>query len=227
MTERSHRSIGEVVEMLASEFSDISISKLRFLEAQGLVTPERAESGYRRYRDRDVAQLRWVLRQQRDQYLPLRVIREQLSARALTDEELDEMVVPKDLPRVDPLRGPDDDLELTGKEMTERSGISVEQLAPMEKAGLVSPRPRRGRPVYGGDDLLAARLVARFLEHGIEPRHLRAFKVAAEREAGLIEQRLSGLADDGVRHDAKAEMIRLGEDLRSLLLRRMVSPTTP
>lgn len=225
MAPRSHRSIGEVVELLEPEFPDITISKLRFLEAQQLVSPERAESGYRRYHDHDVAQLRWVLRQQRDQYMPLRVIREQLRAGALADVDLSGSdPEPLDLPRIDPLAVPDDDLELTGQEIAERSGLTPDQLAAMEKAGLVAPRPRRGRPVYGADDLLAARLVARFLTHGIEPRHLRAFKVAADREAGLVEQRLSGLADAAARHDAKAEMIRLGEDLRSLLLRRVVSP---
>ena len=223
MAVRTHRSIGEVVQLLEAEFPDVSISKLRFLEAQGLVGPERAESGYRRYHERDVAQLRWVLRQQRDQFMPLRVIRERLSAGDLTDEELEAMGEPAPLPRVDPLRAPDNNLELTGQELTERSGLSVEQLAAMEKAGLVAPRSRRGRPIYSGDDLIAARLVARFLEHGIEPRHLRAFKVAAEREAGLIDQRLSGIGYSEFRAESKAEMIRLGEDLRSLLLRRLLS----
>ncbi len=94
MTERTLRSIGEVVELMAPEFPDITISKVRFLETQGLVTPERAPSGYRRYRDVDVAQLRWVLRQQRDQFLPLRVIRERLNSRELTDDELREASTP-------------------------------------------------------------------------------------------------------------------------------------
>jgi hypothetical protein len=86
----------------------------------------------------------------------------------------------------------------------------------------VSPQMRRGRPVYSGDDLIAARLVARFLTHGIGPRHLRPFKVAAEREAGLIEQRLSGVSDPVAYGDAMSDLFRLGEDLRSLLLRQMV-----
>lgn len=223
MDEQGHRSIGEVVELLRPEFPEVSISKLRFLEAQGLVTPERAHSGYRRYRDEDVVQLRWVLRQQRDRYMPLRVIRERLQAGDHLGDDGDALGEPLELPRVDPMASPDIDLELTGKEVAERSGLTVEQLAAMEKAGLVAPRPRRGRPVYGGDDLIAAQLVARFRDHGIEPRHLRAFKVAAEREAGLIDQRLSGIADPGERRAAKAELIRLGEDMRSLLLRRMTS----
>ncbi len=222
MTERTLRSIGEVVELMAPEFPDITISKVRFLETQGLVTPERAPSSYRRYRDVDVAQLRWVLRQQRDQFLPLRVIRERLNSRELTDDELREASTPAPPPRVDPMRPPDLEVEMTGQELTERSGISVDQLAAMEKFGLVSPRTRRGRPVYTGDDLVAAHIVARFLAHGIEPRHLRQFKVAAEREAGLIEQRLSSVSASSSGSDTIAELIRLGEDLRSLLLRQVV-----
>lgn len=222
MAEHTYRPIGEVVQLLESEFPDITISKVRFLETQGLVDPDRAPSGYRRYRDVDVAQLRWVLRQQRDQFLPLRVIRERLSSRELTDEELEDASTPAPPPRVDPMRPPDQDVELTGQELTERSGISVEQLAAMEKFGLVSPHSRRGRPIYSADDLIAARLIARFLTHGIEPRHLRPFKVAADREAGLIEQRLSAVNASASGTDTIAELIRLGEDLRSLLLRQSV-----
>ena len=218
----SSRSIGEVVAQLTDEFPDISISKLRFLEAQGLVTPQRAPSGYRRYRDRDVAQLRWVLRQQRDHFIPLRVLRERLNAGDLTDEELAAESATAAPARVDAMRAPDDDIELTGKEVTERTGLAVEHLAAMEKAGLVTPRQRRGRPIYSGDDLIAARIVARFLAHGIEPRHLKAVRVAAEREAGLIEQRLSGVSGDAAIEDTKRELIHLGEDLRSLLLRRLI-----
>lgn len=218
----SRRSIGEVVAQLVEEFPDVSISKLRFLEAQGLVTPERAPSGYRRYSDRDIGQVRWVLRQQRDHFMPLRVLRERLSAGDLTDEELasdDAAAAPA---RVDAMRAPDDDIELTGQEIAERTGLGVDQLAAMEKAGLVSPRHRRGRPVYSGDDLIAARIVARFLTHGIEPRHLKAVRVAAEREAGLIQQRLSGVSGDAAVEDTKRDLVHLGEDLRALLLRRLI-----
>ncbi|MEM7286352.1 MAG: MerR family transcriptional regulator [Actinomycetota bacterium] len=222
MDEGSRRSIGEVVTQLAEEFPDVSISKLRFLEAQGLVTPERAPSGYRRYRDRDIAQVRWILRQQRDHFMPLRVLRERLSAGDLTDEELASEAAAAAPARVDALRAPDDDIELTGQEVAERTGLRVEQLAAMEKAGLVTPRQRRGRPVYSGDDLIAARLVARFLAHGIEPRHLKAVRVAAEREAGLIQQRLSGVSGDAAIEDTKRDLIHLGEDLRALLLRRLI-----
>ena len=214
------RTIGEVVEALIDEFPDISISKVRYLESKGLVEPDRADSGYRRYHDADVAQLRWVLRQQRDHFMPLRVIREHLIAGVRIDGDDGDPV--QTLPRIDPMSPPDRDLELTGKELTELTGLSVEHLADMERFGLVAPTMRRGRPVYTGDDLIAARLVAAFSQHGIEPRHLRPFKVAAEREAGLIAQRLSGIASGGERRNALAELMRLGEDLRSLLLRQLV-----
>jgi DNA-binding transcriptional MerR regulator len=217
------RTIGEVVEALIDEFPDVSISKVRYLESKGLVEPDRADSGYRRYHDADVAQLRWVLRQQRDHFMPLRVIREHLIAGARIDGDDGDPV--QALPRIDPMSPPDRDLELTGKELTELTGLSVEHLADMERFGLVAPTIRRGRPLYTGDDLIAARLVAAFSEHGIEPRHLRPFKVAAEREAGLIAQRLSGIASGGERRTALAELMRLGEDLRSLLLRQLVHQT--
>lgn len=222
MTEPSGRgrTIGEVVEALIDEFPDISISKVRYLESKGLVEPDRADSGYRRYHEADVAQLRWVLRQQRDHFMPLRVIREHLIAGVRIDG--DEGDATQTLPRIDPMSPPDRDLELTGQELTELTGLSVGHLSDMERFGLVAPTIRRGRPVYNGDDLIAARLVAAFSEHGIEPRHLRPFKVAAEREAGLIEQRLSGIASAAERRNALAELMRLGEDLRSLLLRQLV-----
>ncbi len=218
----AEQSIGEVVEALEAEFPKITISKIRFLETQGLICPSRTASGYRRYGTGDVARLRWVLGQQRDHFLPLRVIRERLSSGELSAEDLEQADPPMPVARVDPMTPPDNELELTGQEMTERGGVSVAELAAMEKFGLVRPTVRRGRPVYSGDDLIAARLVARFSDHGIEARHLRPFKVAADREAGIIEQRLSGVADPVASDTVLRELIRLGEDLRALLLRQMV-----
>ncbi len=226
MAERRHRSIGEVVELLENEFPDITISKVRFLEAQGLVCPERAASGYRRFHDKDLAQLRWVLRQQRDHFLPLRVIRQRLSMRQPTQEELDADAAPAPLPRVNPAQPPDRDLQLGGRELAQRSGLSVDQLAAMEKFGLLSPRSHRGRPVYNADDLIAAQLVARFLAHGIEPRHLRPFKVAAEREAALIGQRLAAVNGVEATSATISELVELGADLRALLLRRLLHHET-
>lgn len=199
------------------EFPDVSISKVRFLESKGLVVPERAPSGYRRYQDHDISQLRWVLRQQRDHFLPLRVIRERLSAGEFTGDGSE--AAPAVVPRVDPTRPADQTIELTGKEIVERTGLSVDHLAELERYGLVAPASRRGRPVYSGDDLIAAQLVSRFLDHGVEPRHLRPFKVAAEREAGVIQQRLSSL-DGAASEQAMGGLVRLGADLRALLLRR-------
>lgn len=227
MTSAPHRSIGEVVELLTGEFDDITISKVRFLESRGLVEPERAASGYRRYRDRDVAQLRWVLRQQRDQFLPLKVIRERLSTGRfdaevqLEDGDDQGARAPIDVAPVDPLLPPDTRLELTGRELAERTGLTTDDLAAMERYGLLMPQQRRGRPVYSGDDLLATQLMARFLDHGVEPRHLRPFKVAAEREAGVIGQRLAALSGAAA-DDALAELLHLGAQLRALLLRRLV-----
>ncbi len=219
MSPRTHQSIGEVVDLLIDEFPDLTISKVRFLESRGLVSPERAPSGYRRYRDRDVEQLRWVLRAQRDRFLPLKVIRQQLAAGAFTGGDDDDS--PLVLARVDATTPPDDAIEMSAKELTDRSGLSTAQLAELEKFGLVEPRQKRGRSVYSADDLTAAQLVARLVEHGFEPRHLRPFKVAAEREAGLIDQRLAALTGEEAER-ARAELVHLGADLRALLLRRLI-----
>ena len=216
----SERSIGEVVELLIDDFPDISISKIRFLETRGLVCPQRSHSGYRRYSERDIAQLRWVLRLQRDQYLPLRVIHEQLKMGELSEEELAEVGPSLPVTRIDSMKAPEHSLELTGQEIAERSGIGVEDLADMENFGLLAPKIRAGRPVYNGDDLIAARLVARFAAHGIKARQLRSFRVAAESAGGLIQQRLSRMSSVSERDDALRELVRLSEDLRALLLRQ-------
>jgi DNA-binding transcriptional MerR regulator len=219
VNQRGYCSIGEVVDLLSGEFPDITISKVRFLESRALLAPERAPSGYRRYRDDDIGQLRWVLRQQRDHFLPLRVIRQQLASGAFQVGQPDESHAP--VPRVDATRPPDTSIELTGKEVTQRSGLSLGQLTELEKFGLVQPAQRRGRAVYSADDLVAAQLVYRLLAHGFEPRHLRPFRAAAEREASLIEQRLVGV-DGEVADHVRAELVHLGAELRALLLRRLI-----
>jgi DNA-binding transcriptional MerR regulator len=186
------RGIGEVLQLLQAEFADVTISKIRFLEAEGLVTPARTASGYRKFSAADVARLRYVLTAQRDQYLPLKVIKEHLGAidRGLRPAAGGPPVAPSSLPELAGLPVADDfgaagiDLKLTREELRAAAGISAELLGELEGHGLVVARGNH----YDGDAIVIARLAADFAPYGIEPRHLRPFRTAADREAGLIEQ---------------------------------------
>jgi len=214
------RSIGDVLSLLQDEFPDISISKIRYLESQGLVSPSRARSGYRQFDDDDVAVLRWVLRQQRDHFLPLRVIREKLDAGDVDESAGDAPVVRRRVQ--DPLAGIDTTVSLDVNELARAAGLDESDIAELESFGLVVAT-RTGRASrYDGSALLMARLAARFAELGMEPRHLRMFKVAADREAGVLEQLVAPHVGSG--HDAAAdrlrELVELGGDVRALLLRR-------
>jgi len=160
---RSYLGIGEVLVELRSEFPDVSVSKIRFLEAEGLITPARSPSGYRRFAPADIDQLRFILTAQRDQYLPLRVIKERLATRA----------------------GPAARAEMVSRrELLEATGIDDQQLAELEAHGLV----RRSGRLYGQDALDVASTVAELASFGVQARHLRAVRTAAERDVDLIEQ---------------------------------------
>jgi DNA-binding transcriptional MerR regulator len=188
-------SIGEVLAQLRAEFPDVTISKIRFLEAEGLIEPDRTPSGYRKFSRDDVARLRYVLAAQRDQYLPLRVIKSHLEA---IDRGLEPPQgpsggpqVPRALVAADGLPGPDafnrdpSELRLSRAELVDAAGIDPALLTQVEQYGLVAPRPGG---YFDGDALLVAKTVAEMSRFGLEPRHLRAFRTAAEREVGLVEQ---------------------------------------
>ena len=195
-------SIGEVLTALRGDFPEVTISKIRFLEAEGLVEPERTASGYRKFSRADVGRLRYVLGAQRDRYLPLRVIKEQL-------EQLDRGLqpaapgdgsgpkVPRALTAVDDGPAADDflpeatELRLSRGELLATAGLEEAQLADLEQFGLLRPRPGGH---YDGNALLVAQTVAAMQGFGIEARHLRPFKTAADREIGLVEQVVSPLA---------------------------------
>jgi DNA-binding transcriptional MerR regulator len=181
-------SIGEVLAELRPEFHDITISKIRFLEDQGLIEPQRTASGYRKFSSQDVERLRFVLAQQRDHYLPLRVIRDYLDAldRGLTPPALPGGVQPG--PRlVTPVGAtPPRELRVSREELTRMTDLTPQLLAELETAGLIAPHPHHG--LYGEDAVQIGRAAAQLAGFGIEPRHLRAFKTAADREAGLIDQ---------------------------------------
>lgn len=195
------RSIGQVLAVLKGDFPDISISKIRFLESEGLISPERAPSGYRRYAESDIARLRYILTVQKSHYLPLKVIREHLEAMDRGEEP----------PRLEPLTGaaaatevpsvngsgngqqqqrtPKRPIRITRRELLELSGLSEASLAELERHALVNPR--RGTVYYGRDALTVAVAARKLAAYGMDARHLRVVKQAAEREVGLIEQAIT------------------------------------
>ncbi len=175
---RAYYGIGEVLAQLSGEFPDVRISKIRFLESEGLIEPARSPSGYRRFSRHDVERLRYILTAQRDHYLPLRVIKEKLDS----PDGAAELEPRAGAPVADgPARGGD---ALSRAELLEAAGIDAKRLDELEEFGLIR---RRGRQ-YGQDALAVARLVVQLGAFGVQARHLRAVKAAAERETSLIEQ---------------------------------------
>ncbi len=184
------RSIGQVLAILKPDFDDISISKIRFLETEGLISPERAPSGYRRYAVADIERLRYVLTAQKNHYLPLKVIREHL---AMIDEghQPPELETPTPQPPVEtdggesgvkPTKRP---LRLSRRELLEASALPEATLVELERQLVI--KPRRGTAFYGRDALTLAVVARKLALFGMDARHLKAIKYSAEREVGLIE----------------------------------------
>lgn len=302
MADRSHLSIGEVLSLLQDDFPDVTISKIRFLESQGLLDPERTPSGYRKFYEGDIERLRWILRHQREHFLPLKVMKDRLEAAAAAG-----LTVPPDEPpqasvptpgaddtgnasdaaparpaaapappvseaapalQVEaPTPAPVDDTEssrrpmappieprrstrpappmpplppshggnpldsgptgvsFTLDELASATGLSARELGELGRYGLLAGEQVGGETYYDGDALVVARTAAGFMRFGIEARHLRMYKVAAEREAGFMEQVVMPLLkqrNPTARQQAAqnlGEMAQLGEQLRGALLR--------
>ena len=247
LAERTVLSIGEVLDLLKAEFPDVTISKIRFLESQGLVNPERTPSGYRKFYTDDVERLRWILRQQRENFLPLKVIKGRLLSGDLSEPVATETAGEPEPDPEDPApvgeaeappepeagREPEgplaqpgpDDARLTVHELAEASGLDGRQVADLEKFGLLTPVTAAGQTHYDGHDLAVARLAAAFAVHGITARHLRMYKMAADREATFYEQVVLPLVkqrNPQARRQAVddlTELAHLGESLRGALLR--------
>ncbi|MGW6419384.1 transcriptional regulator FtsR [Streptomyces sp. NPDC055055] len=181
-------SIGTVLNQLRDEFPEVTISKIRFLEAEGLVEPRRTASGYRKFSPQDVERLAQILRMQRDHYLPLKVIREHLDALARGEQ----IPLPAPGRRRDLIDGaweqdaePPTAARIGRAELIAAAEVTETDLAAWESYGLIAEADGGG---YDAETVTVARLVADLGRFGLEPRHLRAVKAAADREAGLIEQ---------------------------------------
>jgi DNA-binding transcriptional MerR regulator len=314
-SDRSHLSIGEVLSLLQEEFPDVTISKIRFLESQGLLDPERTPSGYRKFYEADIDRLRWILRQQKEHYLPLRVIKDRLDdvvtprgtassrsannavtvaathgetgsagdgslATALALDERPEVAPgaddshpqaaataapiaptrPARSEAAEPLRAqgpavvgppeattspstapgaatrprgragsasaPPGSVSLTAEELAQHSGLAMRDLRDLERYGLIESTAVGDSAYYDADALVIAQTAAGFLQHGIEARHMRSYKVAVDREAGLFEQIVLPLLkqrNPQARERARetvAELVRLGQQMREVLLSR-------
>jgi DNA-binding transcriptional MerR regulator len=173
-------TIGAVCQRLREEFPDISISKIRYLEDQGLLAPRRTPGGYRLFSEDDVEQLLRVLRLQRDEFLPLRVIRQELAGGGGAAKK------GRRRRREAGLRQPDQDIDL--EKLCERAGVDAGFVHELEDYGLLQPRLDDGGTRYPERDVEVAAACWKLARYGVEPRNLRSFRTGADREAGLLEQ---------------------------------------
>jgi len=234
---RKHLSIGEVLTLLQVEFPDVSISKIRFLESQGLIDPERTPSGYRKFYDADLDRLKWILSEQRDNFLPLRVIREKIER---GEDRPDTETPPArrasapmaPVPEFDSgtengtqLDSGPSSLTLTVDELAAATGLSPTELESLETFGLIQSRSLGPATYYDGEALAVAKMAAGFKEFGVEARHLRMFRTAAEREAAVYEQVVMPLvkqrspAAQRLSRDQLEQMAKLGSQLRGAMIR--------
>ena len=227
-TSRGLMGIGDVLAYLRPDFDDVTISKIRFLESEGLINPQRTASGYRKFSHADLERLRYILACQRDQYLPLKVIRDNLDA---IDRGLEPSAsgggprVPRALASTDGLpssesfRPSSADVRLSRKELLDEAQLDDELLTQVEGYGLIAKRGSH----YDADALAIAVTIAEMAAFGIEPRHMRTFKIAADREVGLVEHVVNPMlrqrdpesqqrADDAIRQLA-ALSVRLHSSL--------------
>ena len=259
MADRTYLSIGEVLALLRPDFPDLTISKIRFLESQGLLDPERTPSGYRKFYEPDIERLRWILQQQKEQYLPLKVIKGKLgddvegdsgdadvdADRAGTAVTVTATEIRRDsdsLPvtavavpaatvpspvanEVNPLQVVRTGVSMTLDELAQAAGLKADDIRDLERFGLLAGRLVAGTTYYDEEALIVANLAAGFIRHGVEARHLRMYKTAAEREAGFFEQLVMPLLKQRNPRsrrqaiDMLTELSKLGQGMRAAMLR--------
>ena len=202
LREQRPLTIGAVCRRLKDEFPDISISKIRFLEDQGLLRPRRTRSGYRLFAEEDVERLRTILRLQRDEFLPLRVIRQELASPSRRGGRK----------RAAGIGETEAELDLDA--LCEQAGVNSSFVRELEEYALVEPRGEGGEKRYLESDVDVAAACARLARYGVGPRNLRAFRTGADREAALLEQILAPAL-----RSRNADRRQAGlEDLESLAL---------
>jgi len=219
--------------LLKDEFPDVTISKIRFLESQGLLDPERTPSGYRKFYDTDVERLRWILRQQREHFLPLKVIKGRLRGTSddgegangsESDDGGSSSILSK--PGPDPLATSPTGTSMTIEELSGATGLDVEDLHELERYGFISGRSVASAIYYDEEALVVANLAVGFMKFGVEARHLRMYKTAAEREASFLEQVVMPMLkqrNPRARRQAAetlSDLARLGQGLRAAMLRQ-------
>jgi DNA-binding transcriptional MerR regulator len=190
MPDTADRTIGEVITLLRGEFPELSVSKLRFLEGQGLIEPERSEAGYRMFSNEDVRRIRFILREQRDHYLPLKVIKSKLTAWERGEE-----------PAAPPDSGPPPEtyfaasgVSLTADELGRSSGLSKAEIEELVAQEVLAPMVLDGgTAVFRDEDLSIARAAHRLMGRGLEGRHLRTLRLAVDRESELLRQLVAPL----------------------------------
>jgi DNA-binding transcriptional MerR regulator len=212
-------SIGVVLDLLRGDFPDVTISKIRFLEAEGLVTPERTASGYRRFTAYDCARLRFILTAQRDQYLPLKVIKAQLDAQP--DGELPPFGSAYATPRLVSVGGDATDVpagptqvRLSREDLLERSEVGGELLNALIKAGIITTGPGG---FFDEHSVVIAQCARALADYGVEPRHLRAFRSAADRQSDLIAQ-IAGPVVKGGKAGARDRADDLAREVAALAI---------
>lgn len=238
-TGRPYFSIGEVLNVLKDTFPDVTVSKIRFLESEGLIQPERTSSGYRKFTEADIERLRFILKLQRDQFLPLKVIRERLDELDASGDDAQSRLALEtagesdtDAPATMTSGGTGASLSVT--ELASASGLDPEEIEELRGYRLLDPTELH-QQVEGEEeqtvlrfderDLEAAKLCRALLDLGLEPRHLRVFRAAADRQADLAEQMAIPLSRQRNPEARKAaqekvrELLRVGNKLVRALLR--------
>jgi DNA-binding transcriptional MerR regulator len=221
-----------VLDSIKEDFPDMSISKIRFLESEGLINPERTGSGYRKFYQGDLARLRYILSLQRDHFLPLRVIRERLAEAdaagtlpEATGVSLEPVAPESNGSSKKKKKGSTSaistDVQLDRSSLSDASGLTDEQLKGLEDFGLLDPAGE----YFDGNDLAVAQAARRLFDYGLEPRHLRMYRQWAEREASFFEQIVAPIAR---RKDPSSQMkaaqssqdlIGLSRQIRDAMLR--------
>jgi DNA-binding transcriptional MerR regulator len=189
MSTRNYQSIGEVLVSVKTEFPDITISKIRFLESEGLIDPERTPSGYRKFYDKDVDRLKSILKMQRDEYLPLKVIKDRLLQQEAPDGQADGQAVGPPTPAEagEELVEPPTGLQMSIEEMSAATGIDRERIKELESFGIVCSHGPDAAPYYDGDDYIVLSIVKDLFRYGVEARHLTMYKHFAKRESDFFE----------------------------------------